>query len=181
MKLNRTGSNWTELERNKINENWRIIEGNYNNVVDKVSKEAFEKVVDSAKLNWKEPVGTVEDLPSNAEEGDTRMVREGADGIAEVYRYDGERWSKIQEFDATAINELDSRFTSQLADIEQRKVDKFEMNKFKADIMNNQNKFENNVNTALLAYLIELDAIRSIINANHANSITDGITTGLAE
>ena len=55
------------------------------------------------------------------------------------------------------------------------------MNKFKADIMNNQNKFENNVNTELLAYLIELDAIRSIINANHANSITDGITTGLAE
>ena len=83
MKLNRTGSNWTELERNKINENWRIIESNYNDVVDKVSEEAFDKVVNSAKLNWKEPVDKYADLPSWASECDTRMVRDSG----KVYRF----------------------------------------------------------------------------------------------
>lgn len=111
MKLNRTGSNWTELERNKINENWRIIEGNYNNVVDKVSKEAFEKVVDSAKLNWKEPVDSFADLPSAASEGDTRMARDSG----KVYRFNGEMWQEIQQIDAGPVNEVDSRLTAQLA------------------------------------------------------------------
>lgn len=114
MKLNRTGSNWTELERNKINENWRIIEGNYNDVVDKVSEEAFDKVVNSAKLNWKEPVDKYADLPSEASEGDTRMVRDSG----KVYRFNGEVWQEIQQIDAGPVNELDDRLTTQLAEID---------------------------------------------------------------
>src|SRR5690625_3782279 len=111
MKLNRTGSNWTELERNKINENWRIIEGNYNDVVDKVSEEAFKKVVDSAKLNWKEPVDSFADLSSAASEGDTRMARDSG----KVYRFNGEMWQEIQQIDAGPVNEVDRRLTEQLA------------------------------------------------------------------
>src|SRR5690625_761837 len=112
MKLNRTGSNWTELERNKINENWRIIEGDYNEVVDKVSEEAFDKVVNSAKLNWKEPVDKYADLPSAASEGDTRMARD----TGKVYRFNGEVWQEIQQIDAGPVNELDERLTTQLAE-----------------------------------------------------------------
>src|SRR5699024_580928 len=118
MKLNRTGSNWTELERNKINENWRIIEGNYNDVIDKVSEEAFDKVVNSAKLNWKEPVDSFADLPSGASEGDTRMVRDSG----KVYRFNGEVWQEIQQIDAGPVNELDARLTSQLADIVENRL-----------------------------------------------------------
>src|SRR5690625_4107966 len=102
MKLNRTGSNWSEMERNKTNENWRIIEGNYNDVVDKVSEEAFEKVVDSAKLNWKEPVDSFADLPSAASEGDTRMARDSG----KVYRFNGEMWQEIQQIDAGPVHEI---------------------------------------------------------------------------
>src|SRR5690625_1143928 len=120
MKLNRTGSNWTELERNKINENWRIIEGNYNDVVDKVSEEAFKKVVDSAKLNWKEPVDSFADLPSAASEGDTRMARDSG----KVYRFNGEMWQEIQQIDAGPVNEVDRRLTEQLAQIQVQKADK---------------------------------------------------------
>lgn len=115
MKLNRTGSNWTELERNKINENWRIIEGNYNDVVDKVSEKALDKVVNSAKLNWKEPVDKYADLPSEASEGDTRMVRDSG----KVYRFNGKVWQEIQQIDAGPVNELDARLTSQLENIEE--------------------------------------------------------------
>src|SRR5690554_204536 len=117
MKLNRTGSNWTELERNKINENWDIIEGSYSDVVGQITDEVVGHLIDSAKLDWKEPVDTVEDLPANAEVGETRMVREAdPDGISYVYRYDGEKWEKIQAIDATLVNEVDRRLTAQLAE-----------------------------------------------------------------
>lgn len=123
MKLNRTGSNWTELERNKINENWSIIEGSYNDVVGQITDEVVGHLIDSAKLIWKEPVDTVEDLPTNAEVGETRMVREAdPDGISYVYRYDGENWEKIQEIDVTLVNEVDRRLTRQLADKAELKV-----------------------------------------------------------
>src|SRR5690625_4661646 len=118
MKLNRTGSNWNRLERNKINENWDIIEGSYNDVVGQITDEVVGHLIDSAKLIWKEPVDTVEDLPANAEVGETRMVREAdPDGISYVYRYDGENWEKIQAIDVTLVNEVDQRLTGQLADI----------------------------------------------------------------
>src|SRR5690625_2444810 len=120
MKLNRTGSNWTELERGKINENWDIIEGSYNDVVGQITDEVVGHLIDSAKLIWKEPVDTVEDLPANAEVGETRMVREAdPDGISYVYRYDGEEWEKIQAIDVTLVNEVDRRLTAQLAETEQ--------------------------------------------------------------
>src|SRR5690625_7184809 len=127
MKLNRTGSNWTELERGKINENWDIIEGSYNDVVGQITDEVVGHLIDSAKLIWKEPVDTVDDLPTNAEVGETRMVREAdPDGISYVYRYDGENWEKIQAIDVTLVNEVDSRLTAKLAetisDIEQRGI-----------------------------------------------------------
>lgn len=125
MKLNRTGSNWTELELNKINENWDIIEGNhnklegeFNDVVGKITDEVVGHLIDSARLVWKEPVDTVGDLPANAEVGETRMVREAdPDGISYVYRYDGENWEKIQAIDVTLVNEVDRRLSRQLAQI----------------------------------------------------------------
>lgn len=140
MKLNRTGSNWTELERNKINENWGIIEGNhnklegeFNDVIGKITDEVVGHLIDSAKLIWKEPVDTVADLPANAEVGETRMVREAdPDGISYVYRYDGEKWEKIQAIDVTLVNEVDRRLTRQLADIVQevsKKADEATKNK----------------------------------------------------
>src|SRR5690625_2987980 len=129
MKLNRTASNWTELERNKINENWDIIEGSYNslegefdNVIGTITDEVVGHLIDSAKLIWKEPVDTVEDLPASAEVGETRMVREAdPDGISYVYRYDGENWEKIQEIDVTLVNEVDKRLTRQLAEETQQR------------------------------------------------------------
>ena len=104
MKLHRNGTNWNRDERNKTNENWDEIEGNYNNVVENVSDKAFDKVVDSAKLNWKEPVDTLDNLPSNAVVGDTRAVRENG----YIYRYDGSQWKIIQEFDLSMIDDLET-------------------------------------------------------------------------
>src|SRR5690625_140625 len=123
MKLNRTGSNWNRLERNKINENWDIIEGSYNDVVGQITDEVVGHLIDSAKLIWKEPVDTVEDLPANAEVGETRMVREAdPDGISYVYRYDGEKWEKIQAIDVTLVNEVDRRLSRQLAETDKQRA-----------------------------------------------------------
>ena len=126
MKLNRTGNPLDRETRNKDNENWEIIESGFKDVgndisridgrvdgfVEEVSNEALGKVVDNAKLNWKEPVDGFGDLPSSAQKGDTRMVRD----TGKVYRFDGNNWVEIQQIDAGPVNELDSRLTSQLAE-----------------------------------------------------------------
>src|SRR5699024_7984407 len=117
MKLNRIGSNWNRVTRNEINENWDTIEGNYNNVVENVSEKAFEQVVDLAKLDWKEPVDSFNDLPSSASEGEARMVRD----TGKVYRYNGSAWVEIQQIDAGPVNELDTRLTQQLAETDQQR------------------------------------------------------------
>jgi len=132
VKLNRTGNPLDRETRNKDNENWAAIEDGFkdvgndisridsrvDNFVEEVSNEALGKVVDNAKLNWKEPVDNFSDLPTIAEEGDTRMVRyidENKNVSGKVYRYDGENWLEIQQIDAGPVNELDSRLTTQLA------------------------------------------------------------------
>src|SRR5699024_5287909 len=75
---------------------------------------ALWKVVNNAKINWKDPVDNFSDLPSNADEGETRMDR----STGKVYRFNGTEWKEIQQIDAGPVNELDSRLSSQLADIE---------------------------------------------------------------
>src|SRR5699024_2069332 len=89
--------------RNNHNDNYiELYEGiegvrdSLGNLVDEISDEALNKVVDNAKLNWKEPVDEFSDLPSGANEGDTRMTKD--DG--KVYRYDGSNWIEIQQIDA---------------------------------------------------------------------------------
>src|SRR5699024_2115455 len=80
------------------------------NVIDEVSDDALKKVVDNARLNWKEPVDNFSDLPSNAQKGDTRMDK----STGKVYRYDGANWVEIQKIDAGPVNELDNRLSSKL-------------------------------------------------------------------
>ena len=124
MKLNRTPNPLDRNTRNSDNENWDIIEGEFkkvgdtfnsvnnriDNVIDEVSDEALKKVVDSAKLNWKEPVENFSGLPTNAQIGDTRMDK----STGKVYRYDGANWVEIQQIDAGPVNELDNRLSSKL-------------------------------------------------------------------
>lgn len=105
--LNKQNHNFKELYKG-VSDAGKRIDG----IVDEVSDAAFDKVVDNAKINWKEPVNNFNNLPSNAQEGDTRMDR----STGKVYRYDGDKWVEIQQIDAGPVNELDSRLTSQLND-----------------------------------------------------------------
>lgn len=103
--------------REKINGNWQKIENDIKNI----SGDVLAEVIDGAKLTWKEPVDSFADLATtypDAEEGWTAFVRNsGTNG--ETYRFDGTEWLLIQEFDGTAINEVDNRLTSQLAETTQ--------------------------------------------------------------
>lgn len=114
MELHRTGVNLDREEYRKINENWERIEEGYNQLVGNISEEVIGELIDSAKLIWKEPVDTVNDLPSSPETGETRMVRE----TGAVYRYDGSQWVEIQEIDPTAINEVDSRLSAKIEEVD---------------------------------------------------------------
>jgi len=97
--------------RNKINNNFEELKKDINNAVDTISNKAFYQVVDSAKINWNEPVDSLANLPSSASEGDTRMTR----NTGKVWRYDGQLWREIQQIDAGPVNEVDSRLTAELA------------------------------------------------------------------
>lgn len=79
-----------------------------------IAAQAAAKVANDSALNRKEPVSTYSALLATpAVKADARMVRD----TGKVYRYDGTQWNLIEEIDATVINEVDSRLTSQLADI----------------------------------------------------------------
>ncbi|KDN58437.1 SGNH/GDSL hydrolase family protein [Exiguobacterium sp. AB2] len=69
----------------------------------------------TANLNWKEPVNNLTALNA-LESPQTRDTRQTKD-TGNVYRYDGTAWVLIQTMDPNAINALDTRLTSQLADI----------------------------------------------------------------
>lgn len=118
MKLHRNDAMWDRDERKKLNENWDDLEGlsrDFDNAVDKVSEEAFDKVVDSAKLDWATMVDEYSDLPMDAEKGTTIGVEE--DG--KVYRFDGTNWIDIYPINLNPIAEVDERLSQQLADTEQ--------------------------------------------------------------
>lgn len=106
--------------RNVLNQNFKDIEEDIKNAKIEVGDEVYKEVVDAAKLNWKEPLASQNNLPGNAQVGDTRMARD----TGKVYRFNGSAWVEIQQIDAGPINEIDSRLTSQLAQTETKKADK---------------------------------------------------------
>lgn len=99
-------------------ENWEALNDNFATIsrdLNNLSGDVLASVIDGAKLIWKEPIDTFVDLATtypDAQEGWTSMARDT--GI--VYRFNGTAWLEIQEIDATAVNEVDSRLTSQLAE-----------------------------------------------------------------
>lgn len=112
------GSRFDRKFRQELNENFGNLSDSFTNAVDIVAKEAFDLVVDSAKIEWLSPVNTFSELDTTypeATEGKTAMVRD----TDKVYRKDGEGWKEIQEIDATAVNEVDSRLSADISLVNQ--------------------------------------------------------------
>lgn len=101
--------------RNVLNKNLVYIENDFKNmvlkfedVVDTVSGRAFDKVVNTVKIEWLPPVNTFADLETtypNAIEGKTVMTRDSG----KIYRFNGAEWIEIQDIDPSAINEVERR------------------------------------------------------------------------
>lgn len=105
-------TSWDRDNRNNMQDNFIELYGVVNDLVGTITDEVYEQIIDGSKLDWKEPVDSFGDLPTEAVEGETRMTRD----IGIIYRFNGDEWKEIQEIDATAINEVDSRLSSQLAE-----------------------------------------------------------------
>lgn len=109
----------TDSTLSNANHNFIELYGVVNDLVGTITGDIYEQVIDGSKLIWNKPVDLYEDLPADASEGDTRMVRyknEDHDVSGIVYRYDGEAWKEIQQIDAGPINDLDRRVSEGLAD-----------------------------------------------------------------
>ena len=123
-------------------DNWESLNNNFKTIardLNNLSDDVLAEVIDGAKLVWQEPVDTFAELATvypDAQEGWAVFVRNsGTNG--ETFRFDGMDWLLIQEFDGTAINEVDSRLTSQLAETGVEIIDKAKQIKsdFKAEFV----------------------------------------------
>ena len=122
------GSIFDRNNRNNMNDNFKELYEDVDKYQSKITDKVYSEIVDSAKLDWKEPVNNFSDLPSVAKSGETRLTRD----TGKVYRYDGESWIEIQEIDVSPVNEVDSRLSIQLAD----KAEKSELEIERARISN---------------------------------------------
>jgi len=140
--------------RNDLNQNFLDVENDFkelknefDNAVETVSTDAFNKVVNAAKIEWLPPVNTFGDLTTtypDAAEGKAAMARDSG----KVYRMNDQgQWTEIQDIDPSLINEVDQRLdakidqkhqevTAQLAE----KATKGEISVF--DIDKNKGKFD---------------------------------------
>ncbi|GIO25158.1 hypothetical protein [Oceanobacillus sp. J11TS1] len=105
------GTQWNRDTRNAINDNDTELFKAVNNISGKITDEIYAEIRSDVKLDWKEPVNTVADLPSKAQAGETRMARD----TGKVYRYNGLTWVEIQQINATAITEVDERLQGLIA------------------------------------------------------------------
>ncbi len=103
--LNNTNHNFTELYKglNEVNKN-------VNGIVDRISEEALNKVIDKSKLKWIDRVDDLAELPEDPDVGTTVGVMQDDT----LYRYDGEKWVPIYEMNLSPIAELDRKLTTQL-------------------------------------------------------------------
>ncbi|MEX3713660.1 hypothetical protein ABFV99_14800 [Cytobacillus horneckiae] len=116
MKIHELGNKFDLEYRQKLNENFKNLNNNVENVIDKVVQEAFEKVVDSAKIEWLPPVNTFNDLEityPNVTEGKTAMVRDSG----KIYRFTNEEWLEIQDIDPTIINAVETQIENHINDL----------------------------------------------------------------
>ncbi|KGI85393.1 hypothetical protein JY98_03825 [Exiguobacterium mexicanum] len=84
-------------------------------IKEEISGEVLAGVITDASLIRQTPVDTFADLDTaypTPETGWASMARD----TGKVYRYNGTEWLEVEDIDPTAINEVDSRLTSQLAE-----------------------------------------------------------------
>ena len=110
---------WDRGTRNDINDNFEELYGDIKNVIDSITdeiiQEILEETLDHSKLSWKEPVETKDDLPAEGNEvGDVHYV----DEEFMFYRWNGESWVGIQDFDISVLNTVNERIDDVLDELE---------------------------------------------------------------
>lgn len=106
------GNPMDDTALNNTNHNFIELYDDFKNVVDKVSDEAFQQVINGSKIDWSQMVDTISGLPSGAKEGETRGVKSDN----KIYRFDGTQWVPIAEINLNPISEVDARLTTQLTE-----------------------------------------------------------------
>ena len=109
------GSIFDRNNRNNMNDNFKELYEDVDKYQSKITDKVYSEIVDSAKLDWKEPVTSYSSLPTTSTIGETRMTRD----TGKVYRFDGKKWVEIQQIDASPVNEVDSRLSLQVTEIDE--------------------------------------------------------------
>lgn len=99
--------------RNNHNENYEELYGFVDNVIQTITDEVFEEIIESVRLKWSNPVDNKEDLPQEAEVGETILVR----SEGKVYRFNGNEWVEIQDIDISLIDDVENRLDERLDEL----------------------------------------------------------------
>ncbi|MFD2209371.1 SGNH/GDSL hydrolase family protein [Virgibacillus halophilus] len=110
MEQKHIGNAMDREQRDAHESNYTTLFEKVNDIAGSITDAVYAEIVDSAKLEWKEPVETMDDLPSDAEQGETRQSRD----TGKVYRFSDGDWKEIQQIDAGPVNEVDKRLTAQV-------------------------------------------------------------------
>lgn len=131
----------------------------------------------------REAIASSMEATAEVAEWSREVAQQIIDGSFDEGALNAEIERKLNELEqeyAPELNELKVNVTNnsntlriQSADIS--KLQSQKLDKSEADIIRNEN------NSLVKAFLVELDAIRTIIANNYASTIQEGITTGLVE
>ncbi|MBM7600417.1 hypothetical protein JOC34_002808 [Virgibacillus halotolerans] len=101
---------WDRVTRNDINNNFEYLFRGVDDIAGLITERVYSEIVDGAKLEWKEPVNSLDELPDESLEGEVRMVRD----TGKVYRFNGKGWLEIQEINTGPVNEIDDRLNEKI-------------------------------------------------------------------
>lgn len=102
-------------QQGEYNGKFGEVNARINGIKQEISGEVLAEVIADASLIRQTPVDTFADLTTvypTPETGWAAMTRD----TGKVYRYNGTEWLEVEDIDPTAINEVDSRLTAQLAE-----------------------------------------------------------------
>ena len=106
--------NWDDAKINTEKHNWQVVRDVFNGKAGEyLTPDLIDQMVEDVKLKYGDEVDSFEALPSNDPKNTVRSVADEG----RIYIYDGMDWRKFQSIDLDKVNEVDSRLSSQKAEI----------------------------------------------------------------
>src|SRR5699024_909230 len=139
------GTNWNRDNRNNMNHNFNELYGKYDEFSKAIIEDIRDELMEGSKINFIPPVESVDDLPSDANIGDTSFVTTKG----EWHRWNGEKWEFVAKTDPSEFISLQDSFKT-LSD---------DYDSFTDSLNNDFESFKESINTTIDDRLGDLQGV----------------------